>query len=84
MPTGAVGLITGPAQADQIVRDGQADVVLLARELLRDPVLSAARGARAGSRRALAGAVPPFRAARFADTFLTSACRRTLRLTSVP
>jgi 2,4-dienoyl-CoA reductase-like NADH-dependent reductase (Old Yellow Enzyme family) len=35
--TGAVGLITEPAQADQIVRTGQADVVLLARELLRDP-----------------------------------------------
>jgi len=35
--TGAVGLITGAAQADHIVRTGQADLVLLARELLRDP-----------------------------------------------
>ncbi len=35
--TGAVGLITQPEQAEAIVRDGQADVVLLARELLRDP-----------------------------------------------
>lgn len=35
--TGAVGLITSPAQADHIIRSGQADVVLLARELLRDP-----------------------------------------------
>jgi len=35
--TGAVGMITEPAQADQIIRTGQADVVLLARELLRDP-----------------------------------------------
>jgi 2,4-dienoyl-CoA reductase-like NADH-dependent reductase (Old Yellow Enzyme family) len=35
--TGAVGLITAPAQADTIVRTGQADLVLLARELLRDP-----------------------------------------------
>jgi 2,4-dienoyl-CoA reductase-like NADH-dependent reductase (Old Yellow Enzyme family) len=35
--TGAVGMITAPEQADQIVRSGQADVVLLARELLRDP-----------------------------------------------
>jgi 2,4-dienoyl-CoA reductase-like NADH-dependent reductase (Old Yellow Enzyme family) len=35
--TGAVGLITDPAQADTIVRGGQADCVLLARELLRDP-----------------------------------------------
>ncbi|WP_041586786.1 NADH:flavin oxidoreductase/NADH oxidase [Terriglobus saanensis] len=37
IPTGAVGMITAPEQADQIVRTGQADVVLLARELLRDP-----------------------------------------------
>ena len=37
MPTGAVGLITEPAQADQIIRTGQADLVLLAREILRDP-----------------------------------------------
>jgi 2,4-dienoyl-CoA reductase-like NADH-dependent reductase (Old Yellow Enzyme family) len=35
--TGAVGLITTPAQADTIVRTGQADCVLLARELLREP-----------------------------------------------
>jgi 2,4-dienoyl-CoA reductase-like NADH-dependent reductase (Old Yellow Enzyme family) len=35
--TGAVGLITQPAQADTIIRGGQADIVLLARELLRDP-----------------------------------------------
>jgi 2,4-dienoyl-CoA reductase-like NADH-dependent reductase (Old Yellow Enzyme family) len=35
--TGAVGLITSPEQAEHIVRSGQADVVLLARELLRDP-----------------------------------------------
>ena len=37
MPTGAVGLITEPEQAAAIVRSGQADVVLLAREMLRDP-----------------------------------------------
>ena len=37
VPTGAVGLITQPAQAEAIVAAGQADVVLLARELLRDP-----------------------------------------------
>ena len=35
--TGAVGMITEAAQADAIIRGGQADVVLLARELLRDP-----------------------------------------------
>jgi 2,4-dienoyl-CoA reductase-like NADH-dependent reductase (Old Yellow Enzyme family) len=37
IPTGAVGLITEPAQAEAIVAEGSADVVLLARELLRDP-----------------------------------------------
>ena len=35
--TAAVGVITAPEQADEIVRNGRADLVLLARELLRDP-----------------------------------------------
>jgi 2,4-dienoyl-CoA reductase-like NADH-dependent reductase (Old Yellow Enzyme family) len=35
--TGAVGMITEPHQADEIIRKGQADMVLLAREMLRDP-----------------------------------------------
>jgi 2,4-dienoyl-CoA reductase-like NADH-dependent reductase (Old Yellow Enzyme family) len=35
--TGAVGMITGAEQADHIIRTGQADVVSLAREMLRDP-----------------------------------------------
>jgi len=35
--TGAVGLITEAEQADEIIKGGQADMVLLARELLRDP-----------------------------------------------
>jgi len=37
VPTGAVGLITEPAQAEAIVAGGKADLVLLAREMLRDP-----------------------------------------------
>jgi 2,4-dienoyl-CoA reductase-like NADH-dependent reductase (Old Yellow Enzyme family) len=37
VPTGAVGLITDPAQAEKVVATGQADVVLLARAFLRDP-----------------------------------------------
>ena len=37
VPTGAVGMITAPEQADHIVRSGQADLVFLAREMLRDP-----------------------------------------------
>ncbi|MBX3227806.1 MAG: NADH:flavin oxidoreductase/NADH oxidase [Labilithrix sp.] len=35
--TGAVGLITSPQQADHVIRTEQADLVFLARELLRDP-----------------------------------------------
>ena len=35
--TGAVGLITSAQQAEQTVATGQADVVLLGREMLRDP-----------------------------------------------
>ena len=35
--TGAVGMITTPEQAEGILATGQADAVLLARELLRDP-----------------------------------------------
>jgi 2,4-dienoyl-CoA reductase-like NADH-dependent reductase (Old Yellow Enzyme family) len=44
--TAAVGLITAPAQADEIVRNGRADLVLLGREFLRDPYWPA-RAARA-------------------------------------
>jgi 2,4-dienoyl-CoA reductase-like NADH-dependent reductase (Old Yellow Enzyme family) len=35
--TASVGMITAPTQADQIIRNGEADIVLLARELLREP-----------------------------------------------
>jgi 2,4-dienoyl-CoA reductase-like NADH-dependent reductase (Old Yellow Enzyme family) len=37
VPTGAVGLITDPVQANAIISQGEADLVLLAREMLRDP-----------------------------------------------
>jgi 2,4-dienoyl-CoA reductase-like NADH-dependent reductase (Old Yellow Enzyme family) len=45
IPTAAVGVITGASQADHIIRNAQADMVLLARELLRSPYwpLEAAR-----------------------------------------
>ena len=36
--TAAVGLITEPVQADDIIRRGSADLVLLGREWLRDPI----------------------------------------------
>ncbi len=35
--TGAVGMITDPAQAATILRTGQADLIIIAREFLRDP-----------------------------------------------
>ena len=37
IPTGAVGLITEALQANEIVTSGDADLVFLARELLREP-----------------------------------------------
>jgi len=35
--TAAVGMITEPAQANEVITSGRADVVLLARQMLRDP-----------------------------------------------
>jgi 2,4-dienoyl-CoA reductase-like NADH-dependent reductase (Old Yellow Enzyme family) len=45
LATAAVGLIREASQADQIIRQGQADIVLLARQMLREPYwpLKAAR-----------------------------------------
>ncbi len=37
VPTAAVGMITEPKQADELIADGSADAVFLAREMLRDP-----------------------------------------------
>ena len=37
LPAAAVGLITSAVQADHIVRSGQADMVLIGREILRNP-----------------------------------------------
>lgn len=37
VPSGAVGLITAPGQAEAILASGGADVILLGREMLRDP-----------------------------------------------
>ena len=57
--TAAVGMITDARQADAIIREGRADLVLLARELLRDPYwpLHAARAL--GADDALKAATPP-------------------------
>jgi 2,4-dienoyl-CoA reductase-like NADH-dependent reductase (Old Yellow Enzyme family) len=37
MPTGAVGIIISASQAEEVVSGGKADLVIMARELLRDP-----------------------------------------------
>ena len=37
IPTAAVGMITDPIQANAIIAAGEADLVFLAREMLRDP-----------------------------------------------
>jgi 2,4-dienoyl-CoA reductase-like NADH-dependent reductase (Old Yellow Enzyme family) len=37
VPTAAVGMITNPDQAEAVIANGQADLVLLGRELLRNP-----------------------------------------------
>ena len=60
IPSGAVGLITEPKQAEEILAEGSADVVLLARELLRDPhwPLRAAYELGETDADAVAGAVP--------------------------
>jgi 2,4-dienoyl-CoA reductase-like NADH-dependent reductase (Old Yellow Enzyme family) len=39
--TAGVGLITDEAHADEIIRSGQADIVFLARQMLRDPYWAA-------------------------------------------
>ena len=38
LPVSAVGLLTSPAQAEQVLVDGSADAVMLGREALRDPM----------------------------------------------
>jgi 2,4-dienoyl-CoA reductase-like NADH-dependent reductase (Old Yellow Enzyme family) len=46
--TGAVGMITDPAQADHVIRTAQADLVFIAREFLRDPYWPLHAGAALG------------------------------------
>ena len=48
--TGAVGLVTGAEQAAQIVANGDADVVLIARESLRDPYFPRRAAQRLGAK----------------------------------
>jgi 2,4-dienoyl-CoA reductase-like NADH-dependent reductase (Old Yellow Enzyme family) len=37
IPVGAVGVITAPAQAEQILNNDNVDVILVGREFMRDP-----------------------------------------------
>jgi 2,4-dienoyl-CoA reductase-like NADH-dependent reductase (Old Yellow Enzyme family) len=48
IPTAAVGMITDPRQANAVVESGHADMVLLAREMLRDPYWPLHAGAALG------------------------------------
>ncbi|MFG2666765.1 NADH:flavin oxidoreductase/NADH oxidase [Streptomyces sp. NPDC048387] len=49
LPVAAVGLITEPGQAEKILANGEADAVLLGRELLRDPFWARRAAAELGS-----------------------------------
>ncbi len=55
IPTAAVGLITQPRMADEIIRSGKADVVLVGREMLRTPYWPLLAARELG----LKGPVPP-------------------------
>lgn len=60
LPTGAVGLITEPEQAEQVLADGSADVVLLARAALREPGWPLRASAELGIDRDAAGYQPQY------------------------
>src|SRR5580658_2223147 len=55
--TAAVGCITEPSHADEIIRNGRADLVLLAREFLREPYWPRRAALALGRKDALAGPV---------------------------
>ena len=55
IPTTAVGLITEPSQAEQILRSGQADAVMIGREALRNPGWPEQAAAELGANSPMAG-----------------------------
>ncbi len=59
IPTAAVGMITEARQADAIIRAGKADLVLMAREFLRNPSWPLHAAQELGEKDALAALVPP-------------------------
>lgn len=48
LPVGAVGLITTPEQAGEVISEGSADAVFMAREFIRDPHLPLTKAREAG------------------------------------
>ena len=60
--TAAVGMLTAPQQADELVRSGKADLVLLAREFLRDAYWPAHAAKVLGQQAAVAAPLPYARA----------------------
>lgn len=60
LPTGAVGLITEPEQAETVLAEGSADVVLLARAALREPGWPMRAAAELGVERDAAGYAPQY------------------------
>ncbi|NYH55703.1 MULTISPECIES: NADH:flavin oxidoreductase/NADH oxidase [Nocardiopsis] len=50
VPTSAVGLVTDPRQAEEIVASGRADAVMLGRQLLREPYWAHRAAAELGAR----------------------------------
>ena len=57
IPVAAVGLITEPAQAQAVLAEGKADLILLARVLLREPYWPVRAAAELG--RVAALGIPP-------------------------
>jgi 2,4-dienoyl-CoA reductase-like NADH-dependent reductase (Old Yellow Enzyme family) len=55
IPTSAVGLITEPVQAEQVLRSGQADAIMIGRAALRDPGWPERAAAQLGALTPMAG-----------------------------
>ena len=70
--SGAVGLITSPQQAEAVVADGDADVVLLARAALREPAWPQRAAAELGVDWRRAGYPAPYARGRWEESSLAS------------
>jgi 2,4-dienoyl-CoA reductase-like NADH-dependent reductase (Old Yellow Enzyme family) len=63
VPTGAVGLITTADQAEALLQEGQADLIFVGRELLRDPYFPLRAASELGAPTAVPWPQPYWRAA---------------------